>query len=274
MASLSFVIIYCPERLSNLIQMLRLLARRNSGLLDEQVVLVSDTSHPPIDHPFRNCRYVDLHLDTYWKPRMTNEGVKQATNDVIALLDCDRVLPVNYFADHLASISRGTILTTKYLFNLNRPCSDEEIESTSTTPDHRSLDNTCRRKNLFAGNTLMFREDYWSMGGYDERYVGYGYADTDMTRTAMTSGYNIEYTEESEYHLHHDNYYRWRGVVVDKQVHWAIAAINALNYCLKWRLPFDDGVRALLDQVERSEVSQPTELMAEYYRLRRKFVLL
>jgi hypothetical protein len=267
---LGFIIIFHPCRVDNLRQTIRFLERRES--LDE-LVLVCQTGCDPIPNRFHTYQHINLGSGTYWKARMTNRGAEVAKSDILVLLDSDRILPHGYFTRNALLMSPNEIITTKYLWKLSRPYTDAEIESDHVEKniEFRSEGNLAYCRNLFAGNTMIRKSDYWRLGGYDESYQGYGFADNDMTMKALKIGLNVVFLEEVERHLYHDLGFDWQGVIANSSVKDVLMALNAMNYFLKWGLLPDDDTYRLLQNVEASLNSIPSDLHDTF--VRRKFLL-
>jgi hypothetical protein len=231
---ISFVIYYHSSRLDNLNQTLRFLRKREN--LDAELILVcQDQYELQEDTGFKTYQY-NMNMSFYHKAKMCNFGVGKASYDVVALIDSDRILPEGYFSRCLTDIKPRDFISTEALYRLKKEYSDEEIENDENLEkyqDFRSLDNTLFRKNLFAGNTVMFKEDYFKTGGMDESYAGYGFTDTDMTQNILSKGYKAKYLKEKELHLCHSH-----NIIWDNQKFYdfkIISFTNAIKYCLKWK---------------------------------------
>lgn len=275
----SFVVIYHPRRAENLHQMLRFLNRRDSHLVKKsELILSCQTScDEHFDSDFAETKRINLRQDTYCKPKMTNAGVAEASGDVLVLLDADRILPYGYFTRMISQLKPNEIITTQHLYTLSQPYEDEEIDSGQVTkePDFRSLTNQGRYKNMFSGNTIMWKEDYDRIGGYDEHYLGYGFSDSDMTRNALVNGLKMAFKHDEELHLYHDKLFDWEKGHIHKDEYRIISAINSVYYCNKWNMEADRGINdlwsevsGLMNRYKSEHVAQFNRLMGEYYATR------
>lgn len=263
----SFIILYNSKRLDNLGQTLRFLKNREEGLLDtSELILACQDSSEQIDSPFKNTRQINLGWDSYRKTKMTNMAVQQSTQDILVLLDSDRVLPKNYFTNNIAKIKKGQIVTTECLFKVCEPYPDDKIDTKNIgrMPDFRSKECAGRKKNLFAGNTILYKSDYWDMGGYDEQFDSYGFADTDLSRTAVEKGYEIVFNQDEELHLWHKLEISWKGEEISVDQFQIIVGINALKYLAKWKLRIDHGIYTLMGIITELWDIYPKELQEEY----------
>lgn len=262
----SFVIYFHSSRIENLKQTLRLLAVNEPCLASAEVLLICQ-DRCQLECPFEDTHQINLEWDSYQKPRMCNLGVSIAKHPKIVLLDSDRVLPDSYFTRQSESLAEGTFVSTRPLYSLCKPYSDEEILTGEVEKigDFRSPENALLSKNLFAGNTLFFKADYEKCGGMDESFVGYGHADTDMTRNVLSHDMEQVLLEEDELHLFHAKTVSWNGEIVhDFQI---MTAINAAKYLLKWRLRPCQKFSNLKNKVIGKLNDYPEDLSAQFIRL-------
>lgn len=260
---ISFVIGFSGDRIDNLNQTLRFLYRREQYLHDAEILLIAQDSYNGLVSPFRDTRIINLNNQTYCRPKMLNIGAREARYENLVLMDSDRILPTNYFYRNLEDLGRKTVITTRRLFRLLAPYTDDEIESEriKSLIDFRSYRIIMGWKNLFSGNTMILRSDYLDTGGMDEEYEGYGYADNDMTMNVRHRGYNIIYRFEDEYHLYHEYQYVYRGKLVDPQLRILLSAINMMRFCRRWGItPHFPLLRGVLE----SKYPYPTDLLAKF----------
>lgn len=233
---LSFVIYFHSSRLDNLKQMIRLLKRRED-VTHSELVLACQDSCDWIPDGFGASRSLSLGLSQYRKPFLCNRGVEASTGRVVALLDSDRVLPANWFSSAADTVRDGVIITSKNLLWCPRPYTDQEIErgNPELLPDPKSPINELLKKNAFSGNTVMLREDYLKVGGMDESFVSYGFADNDMVENCRKHGMTFVFREEPELHLFHDKYVIMDGQPMPRDQFKAYTLLNGLKFCLKWK---------------------------------------
>jgi hypothetical protein len=263
---ISFVTYFSSTRLSNLLQTIRFLEKRENLLLDGELVIVCQDRCPSISTNFKSYKHFNLELDEYRKPYMCNFGIRNATHETIALIDSDRILPHNYFHKSLQLLKPNMAITATNLYRLEKPYTDQEIElgNTKRKPDFKSVLNEGGCKNLFAGNTLMKKSDYLKWGGMDEEFVGYGFADMDMTTSAINQGCVPLYLKEEELHLYHQRDIRWEGKPISSDTFRIITATNALRYCIKWGTTPDEKMKEILKKVDDHIDDFPTSLREEY----------
>lgn len=262
----SFVIIFSSNRINNLNQTLRFLFKREIKLHQSEIVLACQDSCE-VKSPFCNTKIINFGMDSYEKSYMTNRAVEQSSGEIVVLLDSDRILPKDYFFRAAKMIRQNTIITTERMYNLDKDYKDSEIENgeVAKTPDFRSKELLGRKKNTFAGNTVMMKSDFF---GYDESFTSYGFADTDMSRSALHRGMNVIYLEDEELHLWHPKEIYRKGELLEVKLFQIIVATNALRYCNKWNTPLDEGIKEVMVFAERDHSIYDSGLYKEYVKER------
>lgn len=228
---ISFVFYFHSGRAENLRQTLRLLLARERAV-GEILLVCNDRT----EDSFPGCRVLNMDMGEYCKPVMCNIGVSEARCEAVALLDSDRILPPSYFTRNHRSLGVGEFVSCRRMLNLVRPHADHEIESGTLefTEEFRSEGWDLWTKNLFSGNTLFFREDYLAAGGMDESFLGFGFADTDMTRNVISKGYRAVWTGSDEIHLHHPKNVFREGEEFGREVRMEMARGNVCRFLRKW----------------------------------------
>jgi predicted glycosyltransferase involved in capsule biosynthesis len=191
--------------------------------------------------------------------------VRLTDSKILILLDSDRVLPENYFSDLVQTIKPNEVITTVNLFGLIKDYTDQEIESNDfvSYPDFRSTEVAVHKKNLFSGNTVMFTDDYWRCGGMDEEFIGYGFADNDMTQRAIHNRLLPVYLTHKELHLYHPREIQWNNASIDGSlVFQVITLINCVRYLKKWTLPVPQFIKDQISSVDKSHL--PSDVAAMY----------
>lgn len=262
---ISFVFYTHSVRLPNLKQTLYSLSQREPFYKDCQKIVVFQDKLIQID----DCECYCLELDTYKKPMMCNFGVTKASFPIVALLDSDRILPHHYFIENSKILKNDEMITVKTIVKLNQdvPWDFKGYQSFSHYKELRSETNEFRQKNLFSGNTLFYKDKYFEIGGMDEDYIGYGFADNDMTQNALSKGCKQIFRNLEEIHLFHEQSVSYRDhFMSDFQI---LSAINLMKYCLKWDY-YNNKAEELLQIVVRKITSYPIDLQNEFWRLHRK----
>lgn len=261
----SFIILYHTSRVENLKQTVRFLKKRENKLLDQEFIFVCQT-HYNLESFFENQININLSLKNYHKSFMTNCGVKKSKGEFLILLDSDRILPNDYFYNCIKISNKNTVVSTKNLYQLDKDYTDFDIETNKVNKiqDFKKETAEGRFKNLFSGNTVLSKNAYNKIGGYDESFIGYGFADNDASQAAIKHNLDIIWLSFEELHLFHEKKIYWNGSVMTKDIFKIITAINGLNYYKKWNLKLDENFKNLIFEIENNIKKFPIDLQKKY----------
>lgn len=231
--NISFVFYFHSKRVNVLEQTLRFLIKREN-LSNSEIILVCQDNYK---NKILNFNVYNMNFYNYDKSKMCNFGVEKSKNEVVALLDSDRILPYRYFENIFKKIKYNQFFSTWKMIKLKDYYNDLDIEKENFLykNDFKCKNNFPCEKNLFAGNTVFFKKNYIKLGGMDENYRGYGYVDTDMTKKVMVSkDLEIVWLEDREIHLFHENDFSWNKKEFSSLVEISTAC-NGLKYFKKWK---------------------------------------
>ena len=144
----------------------------------------------------------------------------------------------NYFGDIEKAIKRKQFFCSRNILKLKKDYSDEEIENNNFKYDleEKSLGWEIRKKNLFSGSTVFFKQDYLESGGMDESFKWYGFADNDMTLNVLSKNYKSIWKEDFEIHLWHPAQAFQRKQLVGVNQLRKKSQNNLLKFLKKWDL--------------------------------------
>lgn len=270
--NVSIIIYYHSSRLNNLKQMLRLLYARETfaSVYFELILICQDNDNSTFPYP--GVKHFNLNLDTYHKSKMCNFGIKQASHEWVCILDSDRILPINYLCDLLLKVKKGNVYTLKNHINLKRDYTDEEIINNAVDFEidfRHPYNHALHRKNMFAGNTLINRDDYSIMGQMDEDFIGYGFADNDASYSAVKAGLREVFNEGIEMHLFHPPSLCVENKLIENRTHWL--GINGIRFCNKWDLPVDAKTIVFYNQVKNNQTKLEPLLVKELEKVKNEF---
>jgi predicted glycosyltransferase involved in capsule biosynthesis len=200
---------------------------------------------------------------------MCNLGVNKSQSNKIVLLDSDRILPHRYFEHCFDLLDDYDFITTRCHYSLNKPYTDDDIiiDAIDKTQDFRSTTNELRRKNLFSGNTVFNKQAYLEVKGMDESFIGYGFADNDMTRKVT----KIHFLEMEELHLYHPKEFLWKGKKLDKHNLQMMSMTNCMKYLQKWNLQPTPEITDILEQLNQSKETFEKEILGQFQKLYPKY---
>lgn len=238
--NISFVICLHSSRINNLKQVIRFIEKREKNLFGSEILVNFHDSYQDIlESANFHIKTICHNLQMYNKPYMCNYGVKMASNDIVCILDSDRILPENYFYDVASKLNFYDFTTTEYIKQCIKDENDTSIEENNFEyeQEERSLENKINHKNLFSGNVMFFKERYFEIGGMDESFIGYSFNDSDITQKVLTDKKNNPiYLNIDEIHLYHDKKFFFNSYSFseyEKQVH---CVTNMLKFCNKWNI--------------------------------------
>lgn len=123
---------------------------------------------------------MDSDLSTYNRSAAFNYGARQAKGEILLLHDNDMLVPETYCKEIIAIAKNGfdAINIKRFVFYLNKRSSLEVISSPSclvqAVPEYIV-------QNLEAGGSMAIKRDtYFSLGGMDEEFVGWGGEDIEF----------------------------------------------------------------------------------------------
>jgi hypothetical protein len=247
----SFVIGFHTARMDNLLQTLRFLTADHADVVAESYIslVCQDTCDrvsgalmdelEGLREKFKRSCVTEMSLTEMRLPHITNMGVEDAETDKVVVLESDRILPAGYFAAALAEVRDGVQVTCRQTRKLVATASDAQIRGGGYEykTDNRSPGNEIGQRTAWSGNTAFTKADFERAGRMDEGYVGYGWADNDMTAAMEAVGVQTVFRPEIELHLWHPSATYGAG---DQK---AMFIDNGLRFCEKWKRPVPRWLR-------------------------------
>jgi hypothetical protein len=168
-------------------------------------------------------------------PHLTNLGMREAKSKKAIILESDRILPMGYFEETIDELELGKQITPIEMIKLEKLVTDDQILNRDYPFHGENRSTVCEigRRNMWSGNTAIMVEDYWRVGGMDEEYKGYGWADNDMTLTMETNDVESIWKNIAapEIHLWHTS----AGYGKIDETTFFIK--NGIKFCKKWKKP-------------------------------------
>lgn len=253
---LSFVIPFHPKRFKNLLQTLRFLIENHKDIVTKsQVVTVCQSSIEfentdnknqffNLTNWFYEKKHFDMEEEEMILAKMINRGVSSCVSDRVIVLESDRILPRGYFASLINEIKPKISITCKQMKKLKEETDDEKIKNNIFEYDDefRSEENRIGLRNMWSGNTAFWKNDFFEADMMDEGYVGYGWADSDMSNKMKEIGVKSSFRNEIELHLWHPS--QTYGKTNQKRLFLR----NGLRFCKKWGAEHPDWFKEELEE--------------------------
>lgn len=254
----SFVIGFHTQRIHNLLQTLRFLAKDHEEIVEHsQLVAICQDNmdylknslnaeerqqfeeFESIRERFEKSCLINTDIKNMHLPYLTNIGVKNCENEKVIILESDRLLPKGYFKSVIEELREGICITCKNMKKLLAPATDKEIENNlfSYKEECRSESNEIGVRNMWSGNTAIHKNDYYKSGKMDEYYVGYGWADSDMTNRMRKIGIQEIYKSDIELHLWHPSLTYGEKSTKEQFVK------NGVRFCKTWGLDYPEWLK-------------------------------
>tara|TARA_B110000211_G_C14085461_1_gene556474 strand:+ start:2029 stop:3225 length:1197 start_codon:yes stop_codon:yes gene_type:complete len=144
-----------------------------------------------------------------------DEGMRQATNEIIGILHSDMVIGPNYLENMLKHLERGKVVCATRIEPPIHPPGLEKIVM-DFGMDHNDLkliefESFCKEKQTEFKDTttkgifapwILYKEDHLSIGGHDQTFAPYGYEDSDIFNRWILAGYEMVQSRDAfVYHL-------------------------------------------------------------------------
>ena len=177
-----------------------------------------------------------------------DEGMKQATNEIVSILHSDMVIGPNYLENQLKHLKKGTVVCATRIEPPIHPAGKEKIVM-DFGDDYNNLKldefhNFClKTQNEFDNQTtkgifapwMLYKEDHLSIGGHDQTFAPYGYEDSDIFNRWILNGYEmIQSRDALVYHLTCRGH-RWnKGVGIENSDYKSTMNRCARDFIRKW----------------------------------------
>lgn len=147
-----------------------------------------------------------------------NAAARAATGDKIAFLDIDCIPAPGFVADYSRLLDLGEALLMGEMLYLPAGATDDGLDferfaqtavrhSDRAGPPEDALGECSDYRCFWSLNFAMQRAAFERIGGFDERYRGYGGEDTDFGRVVATAGLPLKWCRGAlayhQYHPHH-----------------------------------------------------------------------
>lgn len=252
---LSIFVMYSPDRLDQLAQMVRINSRMEGWDECDKILLVDGE---PNLHPegFR-VEKVERNSGKFRWSSMWEAGVSLARREKLLYLDSDRVFPRRYLRELISFVKDNNFVFTDSLFGMKSACSDDQIiplldeftaEDLRTSYSYRkdifdydprfALPLNGPGKGAMSGSVGFTRMGYSQSGGVDPWFEGHGaYADTDFQKQCHEKGFQFVSLALQEIHLWHPKLWE-SGEELTRRDLEILSLNNWIYHAKKWNLGF------------------------------------
>jgi len=182
------------------------------SIIDQNVdVCICNTSKIDIKKSITNINkirylYYPLKQENYCKPKTINIGVRKLVNsEYFFLSDIDLIYPPSFVKNMLSyTLYKEPVRIIFFNYNLGK-CIDYKNFKTYKKLLERVKDSQRTTIGIAPGNGLVHLKSFHKIGGFDERYIGYGPEDADFNlRISIINKYvEVNYDKVNTYHLYH-----------------------------------------------------------------------
>lgn len=193
---------------------------------------------PRIDHQF------------FCRANLWNAGIEAAKNDIITILDCDRIVHPQFFSATL-HLQPGEVVFCSKLYQLLGPVALRDLVDNfsianitlNARPDFRFCltSGTLKPgKNPMSGCVSFWRPSYFEIGGLSKDFLGWGFNDTEFYVRSYFRGWKYIELPLREFHLYHE-------YEVPRRTLLAMNAWNAVQFYDLWSLPYPAEIWSLFE---------------------------
>jgi glycosyltransferase involved in cell wall biosynthesis len=144
-----------------------------------------------------------------------DEGMRQATNEIVGIMHSDMVIGPNYIENTLKHLERGKVVCATRIEPPIHPAGKEKIvmdfgidyndlkldEFEKFCIEKQTELKDITTKGVFAP-WVLYKEDHFAIGGHDQTFAPYGYEDSDIFNRWILAGYEMVQSRDAfVYHL-------------------------------------------------------------------------
>jgi hypothetical protein len=142
------------------------------------------------------------------KSKAVNLAAKKATRDIFVIADADVVYDPNLIVDSIKLLKQGGfVVPFTEVYNVEMEGTEKLLKTKPNWPIEVTAEE-CTKSNWvyegFAGKLFVIsRENFEAVGGFDERFIGWGGEDDAFSHAAQTICGNLINLEGKVFHLWH-----------------------------------------------------------------------
>ena len=142
------------------------------------------------------------------KSKAVNQAVKQATKDILVLADADVVYDPNLIAKAILHVHQAAMVVPfTEIRDMNQPGTERLLAAEPVWPVEVKQEENMKSPLMyegFAGKLIvMHRKHFEAVGGFDERFIGWGGEDDAFSLSVRTICGELVNLEGAIYHMWH-----------------------------------------------------------------------
>lgn len=168
---------------------------RCDPLPEELIVVWMD---PPTEDSLavsQRFKIVHKFLNSYesWPiAKARNKGIRVAANPIVGYLSVDALPARSFIEDHGKLCSPGSIVVSESYYEMAAETLQNDSESASESPSVEKSGTEFLDLNDFATLFFIHQEDFKKVGGFDERFHGFGINDEDFFTQCFQTGVELK----------------------------------------------------------------------------------
>ena len=144
-----------------------------------------------------------------------DEGMRQATNEIVGIMNSDMIIGPNYIENTLKHLERGKVVCAtrieppihppgkeKIVMDFGMDYNDLKLDEFEKFCNEKSIEfKDITTRGIFAP-WVLYKEDHFAIGGHDQTFAPYGYEDSDIFNRWILAGYEMVQSRDAfVYHL-------------------------------------------------------------------------
>jgi predicted glycosyltransferase involved in capsule biosynthesis len=197
-----------------------------------------------IINPYRQHLYICHHwinfTGTFWKTKALNHGLLQVDTELVTIIDVDCLFPQNFLTsiNHFFAHEENRAKKLGQRIRFLNPHQTERIQKNVDLFFHlkpEECPNLAHEEHagIKTGNSHMtiLTDTLIDAGGYDERYIGYGFEDHDLNMRLHVAGIETVINPTCElFHQWHRREPQWQNDQSDRLTRELFAANKAAGF--------------------------------------------
>ena len=138
------------------------------------------------------------------KAKVINEAVKRSTGDILIIADADLIYDPAIIEESIKLLnSHAWVIPFRSVYNISQESTEQLLKEEPEWPIPIDVETKKRPNAAKGGVNIMPRKHFETVGGFDERFVGWGGEDEAFAVSLSAMCGRVKRLDESLYHLWH-----------------------------------------------------------------------